>query len=83
MNFGALTEVGVHFWVHAIQMTLFLVGGAVGIVILVLDFLAVRVGIVGEEFRDFYSRRGGLAFVCTVGCLLLFLFGLLLFLFLR
>lgn len=62
-------------------MSLLLVGGAVSIVVFVVDFLTMWIFVVGEKVGDFNAGRGCLAFGGSVGSsLLLLLFVLLLLL---
>jgi hypothetical protein len=81
MHFGALSEVVRFIAVHTLEMSLLLARGAVRVVVLVFHLLSVREVAVGKQIRDFYSRRGGLAFGAAGRRLLLLFLGLLLLLF--
>ena len=79
VDFGTLPVFPQEILVHAIKVPLLFVGGAVGIVVLVLDDLALRVLAVGEQVRYGDSRRRALDLGATLllllGLALLLLFG--------
>lgn len=78
VHLGTLTVLLQEIIVHAVEITLFFVGRTVQIIILVLDDLALRILLAGEELRQRDPRGLALNFGTTL--LLLLRLALLLFL---
>lgn len=79
VNLGALAVLLQEVIVHAVEIALLLVRGAIGIVVLVFDDLAFGVCVIGEEVGHGYPRRRaldlGAALLLLLGLALLLLFG--------